>query len=86
MTDHQAYTYPHDLLRDRIIMITGASDGIGRALALHCAELGAQVILHGRSVKKLEEVGAVFSLIIFKICSGEIPGLDSSSKAVIPAM
>jgi len=56
VTDHQAYTYPQDLLRDRIILITGASDGIGRALALHCAELGAQVILHGRNVRKLETV------------------------------
>ena len=56
MTDHRAYTYPEDVLHDRIILITGASDGIGRALALHCAELGAQVILHGRNVKKLEQV------------------------------
>ena len=56
MTDHQAYTYPQDILRERIILITGASDGIGRALALHCAELGAQVILHGRNVRKLEQV------------------------------
>lgn len=43
-------------LRDRIILITGASDGIGRALALKTAELGAQVILHGRNVAKLESV------------------------------
>ncbi|NIV18103.1 MAG: YciK family oxidoreductase [Woeseiaceae bacterium] len=43
-------------LRDRIILITGASDGIGRALALKAAELGAQVILHGRNVQKLERV------------------------------
>jgi NAD(P)-dependent dehydrogenase (short-subunit alcohol dehydrogenase family) len=55
-TDHRAYTYPQDILRDRIIMITGASDGIGRALALHAAELGAQVIVHGRNVSKLEKV------------------------------
>jgi NAD(P)-dependent dehydrogenase (short-subunit alcohol dehydrogenase family) len=44
------------LLRERIILITGASDGIGRALALQAADLGAQVILHGRNVKKLEKV------------------------------
>lgn len=50
------YTYGSDLLRDRIILITGASDGIGRALALHAAGLGAQVILHGRNVSKLETV------------------------------
>lgn len=50
------YTYGDDLLRDRIILITGASDGMGRALALHIAKLGAQVILHGRNASKLETV------------------------------
>jgi NAD(P)-dependent dehydrogenase (short-subunit alcohol dehydrogenase family) len=53
-TDHRAYTYPQDILRKRIILITGASDGIGRALALHAASLGAQIILHGRNVARLE--------------------------------
>ncbi len=56
MTDHRAYTYPADLLQGRIILITGASDGIGRALALHAADHGAQVVLHGRNVAKLEAV------------------------------
>jgi NAD(P)-dependent dehydrogenase (short-subunit alcohol dehydrogenase family) len=54
--DHRNYAYSDDVLRDRIILITGASDGIGRALALHAAELGARVILHGRNVSKLEQV------------------------------
>jgi NAD(P)-dependent dehydrogenase (short-subunit alcohol dehydrogenase family) len=54
--DPRAYTYPQDILRGRIILITGASDGIGRALALHAASLGAQVIIHGRNVAKLEKV------------------------------
>jgi NAD(P)-dependent dehydrogenase (short-subunit alcohol dehydrogenase family) len=50
------YTYPDDILRGRIILVTGATDGIGRALALHAAGLGAQIILHGRNVAKLEKV------------------------------
>jgi len=54
--DHQSYTWQPDLLRDRVVLITGASDGIGRALALETAQLGAQVILHGRNSRKLEQV------------------------------
>jgi len=54
--DPRSYAYGDDLLHDRIVLITGASDGIGRALALRSASLGAQVILHGRDVNKLEKV------------------------------
>ena len=50
------YEYPADILKQRIILITGASDGIGRALAIEAARLGAQVILHGRNTAKLEKV------------------------------
>ncbi|MFQ5983664.1 MAG: YciK family oxidoreductase [Woeseiaceae bacterium] len=52
----KSYEYRPGLLKHRNIMITGASDGIGAALALCAAELGAKVILHGRNIKKLESV------------------------------
>ena len=55
-TDPRTYTYSDNLLRDRIILITGASDGIGKALAIETARLGAQVIIHGRNTAKLEKV------------------------------
>lgn len=42
------------LLDGKKIMVTGASSGIGRATAIYCAELGAQVVLLGRSKKRLE--------------------------------
>ena len=54
--DPKNYTYPASLLEGRVIVITGASDGIGRALAVHAAAHGAQVILHGRNAAKLEKV------------------------------
>ena len=54
--DPKSYNAPDGLLNDRVILITGASDGIGRALALETSRLGATVVLHGRDAKKLEAV------------------------------
>ena len=53
MQDYQA---PADLLKDRIIMVTGAGNGIGRTAAKTYAAHGATVILVGRTVAKLESV------------------------------
>ena len=50
------YHAPADLLRDRIILITGANRGIGAALAKGCATLGARVILQGRDAAALDRV------------------------------
>src|SRR5215475_5353467 len=41
-------------LRERVIVVTGASGGLGRVVALACAARGATVVLHGRVVRKLE--------------------------------
>lgn len=54
----QAHRYqaPPMLLKDRIIAVTGAGDGIGRAAALAFAEAGATVVLIGKTIEKLEAV------------------------------
>ena len=46
------------ILKDRVALITGASQGIGRATALLFAERGARVVLAARSTDKLAAVEA----------------------------
>jgi NAD(P)-dependent dehydrogenase (short-subunit alcohol dehydrogenase family) len=50
------YSGEPDLLKDRVILITGAGDGIGKAAAWACAQAGATVILAGRTLAKLEQL------------------------------
>jgi len=38
-------SFPSDLLAERVILITGAAEGLGRALALACARHGATTVL-----------------------------------------
>ncbi len=45
-------------LQDKVIIITGASSGIGAATALECAESGMKVIINGRRADRLEAVAA----------------------------
>lgn len=47
---------PADLLADKTILVTGAGDGIGATLAKTSAELGANVVLLGKTRAKLEKV------------------------------
>ena len=61
-----------DLLKDRIILITGAGDGIGRAAAVSYALHGATVVLHGRTLNKLE------------VIYDEIESLGAPQPAILP--
>lgn len=53
MHDYQA---PKDLLQDKVILVTGAGDGIGKTTALTFARHGATILLLGRTTTKLETV------------------------------
>ena len=50
--------YRADLFAGQMVLVSGGGTGIGRAIALLLARLGAQVVVCGRSVDKLERVAA----------------------------
>lgn len=66
------YKPPKNLLSGRTILVTGASDGIGRVAAVTYAQHGAQVLLLGRDRKKLEAV------------NDEIAASTETSPLIIP--
>jgi NAD(P)-dependent dehydrogenase (short-subunit alcohol dehydrogenase family) len=50
------YVPAKDLLKDRVILVTGASDGVGKEVAKTYAQYGATVVLLSKTIKKLEAV------------------------------
>lgn len=42
-------------LEGKTILVTGASSGIGRGIAVTCSKMGAKVIINGRNTTKLQE-------------------------------
>lgn len=85
-------------LEGKIVLVTGASSGIGRATAIECAKLGASVIITARNEQRLSEVlaeldsslGQKHQIIIADIASEEglnalisaLPVLDGVSSNV----
>lgn len=48
-------------LEGKTVLITGASSGIGRGIAITCSKMGARVIINGRNIVKLQETLAMMS-------------------------
>ncbi len=42
-------------LEGKTILVTGASSGLGRGIAIQCSKMGARVILNGRNEERLQE-------------------------------
>ena len=71
------------LLDGRLILITGASRGIGRAAAIACAQQGAELIITGRTTGALEEVDDEITAVGG---AATIVELDQTDYAAIPRL
>jgi len=43
------------LKENKTILVTGASSGIGKAIAIECSKMGAKVVITGRNEQRLQE-------------------------------
>jgi NAD(P)-dependent dehydrogenase (short-subunit alcohol dehydrogenase family) len=75
--DPRQHVAKPDELHGRVVMVTGAGDGIGRAVSLALARAGAEVILLGRTVRKLEAVHA-------EIANLSKTGFGTAEASIVP--
>lgn len=66
-------------LQGRRVLVSGASRGIGRTLAVGVANFGAELILTGRSVTDLESVGKAVTMAggLATICPCDISSMEN---------
>ncbi len=67
-------------LEGKTVLVTGASSGIGRGIAVTCSKMGATVILNGRNKVKLGESLAQLEGGNHKIIAADLTNSDSVSK------
>lgn len=76
-------THDHIDLSGRLILITGATRGLGRAVAIAAAAAGAEIIITGRTIGALEEVD---DEIKASGSSATIVELDMKDTAAMPRL
>lgn len=84
------YAPAPDLLKNRVILVTGASSGLGRLMSLAYAEYGATVALLARDEARLESVydeiiaagGAEPAIFPFDLAAADDRGMETLASVI----
>lgn len=69
-------------LSGKQILVTGASSGIGRGIALACAKMGASVIITGRNIERLNETLSQMPVGVHKAVSADLTNAEDIEALV----
>jgi short-subunit dehydrogenase len=69
-------------LKDKTILVTGASSGIGRAIAIACAGMGASVVITGRNKQRLQETLALMNAGNHQIIQADLTNKEEIDSLV----
>ena len=69
-------------LEGKTILVTGASSGIGRGIAITCSKMGAKVIINGRNTMKLQETSELMENDSSIILAADLTDADSVTSLV----
>jgi NAD(P)-dependent dehydrogenase (short-subunit alcohol dehydrogenase family) len=69
-------------LENKTILVTGASSGIGRGVAVACSKMGAKVIINGRNIERLHETATKMKPQQAIVVSGDLTDVVTLSSLV----
>jgi NAD(P)-dependent dehydrogenase (short-subunit alcohol dehydrogenase family) len=79
----------NDAMRDRTVLVTGSTDGIGRAVAVAFAHAGASIVVTGRNasrgaevVAQLQRLGAPVLFVEVDLAAGAAAARDLAARAL----
>ena len=75
-------------LQNKTILVTGASSGIGRGVAIICSKMGASIILNGRNQSRLEETLSLMDGENHRIAAADLTNSEAVDKMIsaIPSL